>query len=176
MPLAGCSPPISQKDAEKELVAFMLDLIIQKENKETAEFVQSSGEPWLNPPSYANLIVYAPPNEDIDKDPWEQLNVDDPIMVWWYFDNQLVEANKKQTAIRKWKENYLFKPGANSGSKSWPTDYEFGILSISRNHKKAMLYFSWSYCPECAVGFIYTLRRNNSGEWEIKDSEVLWVS
>jgi hypothetical protein len=126
----------------------------------------------LNPPPKANLIIYSPPNKEVDKNPWELLRIDEPIKVWWYFDNNLVEATDNQLAIQKWEELYMF----NAELNSWPDRYEFGILSISINKKKATIYFSSSSCPECAGGLIHTVERNGSGNWVITDSELLWLS
>ena len=169
MPLTGCSPSITREETEKELVAFMLDSIIPKRDGGSANYVQTSGQPWLNPPPSATLIVYSPPNEKKDKAPWEQLKNDEPIKVWWYFDNKLVEATDKPIAIQKYVEIYEYN------SHDW-LSYEFGILSISKNNKKATVYSGLSSCPECAGGSILTLERNDSGKWEITDSELLWLS
>jgi len=168
--MSACSPSITREDAEKELVAFMLDSIIQKPDGGPANYVQTSGQPWLNPPSSAILIIYAPPNEKKDKNPWEQLRANEAIKVWWYFDNNLVETTDKQVAIQKYAENYMYE------SHDWAGRYEFGILSISTNNKKATVYSSLSSCPECAGGSILTIERNDSGKWEITDSELLWLS
>lgn len=170
-PLVGCSPSITKNDAEKEIVSFMLDLIIHNSLKVAANYVQSSDQPWLNPPPSANLIIYAQPNKEVDKAPWEQLS-EESINVWWYFDNKLIEATDNQVAIQMWNELYMF----NQETHSWPYRYEFGILSISGTNRKATVYYSASSCPECGGGQLYTLRRNDSGEWEITDSELLWLS
>jgi len=168
-PLAGCSSSITREEAEKEIVVFMLDSIIPKPDGETSNYVQISGEPWLNAPPSAILIVYSPPNENKNKDSWDQLKTDEPIKAWWYFDNKLVEATDKPTAIQKYVEYYEYN------SYDW-LSYEFGILSISANNKKATVYYGLSSCPECAGGSILTIERNDSGKWEITDSELLWLS
>ena len=168
MPLASCSSSITREDAEKEIVSFMLDFIIQNPVGGSANYVQTSGQPWLNPPPSAVLIVYSPPNEKKDKNPWEQLKIGEPIKVWWYFDNKLVEATDNQVAVQKYAEYYM--------PNSWLGRYDFGILTISRNNKKATVYFGSSTCPECAGGMIHTIERNDSGKWEIINSELLWLS
>ena len=170
MPLAACSPTVSREDAEKELISFWLDFTIQQGLSQNS-YTRTSGEPWVNPPSSANIIIFLPPYATTTNDPWEQLALNSPIKVWWYFDNKLVEATDNQIAIAKWKEYY-----SPDDSNNWPMRYEFGILSISKNNKKATIYESSSTCPICAGGMLYTLKRNNSGEWEITDSELLWLS
>jgi hypothetical protein len=167
--LIGCSPFISREDAEKELVAFMLDHIIQNPSKEHVNYIQTSGQPWIDPPESAQLIIYAPPYKKIDKTPWEQLQTDKPIEVWWYFDNNLIEATEKEIALQKYVERYEYN------SHDW-SSYEFGILSISNDNKTATVYSASSFCPECAGGSILTLEKSDSGEWIIIDSESLWLS
>jgi hypothetical protein len=157
-----------RKKAEEELISFMLDFIVRLQEGHT-NYSQVSGQPWLNPPADANLIVFLPPNEEIDKKPWEQLKFDEPIKVWWFFDNKLVEATDNQEAIQKYEEYYM-------ADARWPWRYQWGILSISDDNKKATMYVESSSCPECAGGMLYTLRRDDSGEWQIIDSELLWLS
>jgi len=169
MSSAGCSSSNIDEETEKELISFMLDFIIQQQEEHT-NYVQTSGQPWLNPPSLANLIIYSPPNKESGKSPWEQLKIGEPIKVWWYFDNQLVEATDNQEAIQKYEEHYM------SASHTWPWRYEFGIISVSKDNTQATIYESSSSCSECAGGMLYTLQRNDAGEWEIKDSELLWLS
>jgi len=172
MPLSSCAPSITRDIAEKEIITFTLELIIQQQTTGSIQYRQNSGEPWLSLPPKANLIIYAPANPEKDKADWEQLDKSNPFQVWWYFDGNLVETQDRQLAIQEWQQYYQYELKA----KSWPDRYEFGILSVSRNNKNAKIYFSSSTCPECAAGFIYTLRRNNSGQWEIVDKELLWVS
>ncbi len=167
--LAGCTSPARSEETEKELVSFMLKFIV-KQQQGRVDYVQSIGQPWLTLPSDAKLIIYFPPNEEKDKLPWEQLNFGEPIKVWWYFDKNLIEATDNQVAIQKYLEHYQV------ASHQWPGRYEFGILSVSRNNKRATIYESSSTCPECAGGMLYTLQKNDSGEWEIIDSELLWLS
>ena len=169
LPLTGCSPTITREEAEKEIVSFMVETILQKPEGESTGYVQTNSQPWLNPPPSAILIVYSPANKTDNKNSWEQVEFGEPIQVWWFFDNNLVEATDKQVAVQKYGEKYIY------GGHDW-SSYEFGILSISSNNQKATLYESISSCPDCAGGMILTLERNDSGEWEITDSELLWLS
>src|SRR5215216_6880395 len=89
--LAGCTSPARSEETEKELVSFMLKFIVEQQENQ-ADYVQSTGQPWLNLPSDAKLIIYFPPNEERDKLSWEQLKFSEPIKVWWYFDKNLMEA------------------------------------------------------------------------------------
>lgn len=167
--LVGCTSPTMSEETEKELVSFMLEFVVEQQDGH-ADYVPSTGQPWLNLPPDAILIVYLPPNEEKDKLPWEQLNLGEPIKVWWYSENELVEATDNQVAIQKYLEHYQV------ASHQWPGRYEFGILSVSRYNRRATIYESSSTCPECTGGMLYTLQENDSGEWEIIDSELLWLS
>ena len=169
---SGCSPGLSREDAEKEIVAFMLDNIIQGKLEGNANYLQSSGEPWLETSVTANIITFSPPNDAKEKNPWEYLKSSEPIKVWWYFDNKLIEVTDKGLGQQKWQEYYM----NNSDSHSWPIASDFGILSMSNGNTKATIYVDFSSCSECALGFISTLERNDSGMWEIIDTELLWVS
>ena len=169
VPLAGCTSPTLSEETEQELVSFMLKFIVEQQEDHT-DYVQSTGQPWLNPPPEAILIIYYPPNEEKETLPWEQLKLGEPIKVWWYLDNNLVEAIDNQVAIEKYFEQYQM------ATNQWPGRYEFGILSVSRDNKRATIYEDSSTCSECAGGMLYTLQKNDSGEWEIIDSELLWLS
>lgn len=171
IPLTGCSPTISSEETEKELVEFMLDFIIAEAIGGDASYIETKGEPWVNPSSGTHLIIYSPPNEKVNKNPWEYLKNDEPINVWWYAENMLIEATDNKVAILKYQEYYM--SGSNT---TWPERFEFGILSISANNRRAIIYFSTSHCPECAAGLIHTIQKNDAGEWEITDSELLWLS
>ena len=100
LPVAGCSPVISREDAEKELVSLMLSWYAQRQDGQPAQ-IQLSDQPWLNAPSTAILITYAPPNKNKNKEPWEQLT-NEPIKVWWFYDETLFEATDKDLAIQKY--------------------------------------------------------------------------
>jgi len=169
IPLAGCTSTTMSKEVEEELVSFMLKFIVEQQEGH-AGYAQSIGQPWVNPPQDAILVIYFPPNDVKEKLPWEQLKFGEPIKVWWYLDNNLVEASDNQVAIEKYFEHYQV------AADQWPGRYEFGILSVSRNNKRATIYESSSTCSECAGGMLYTLQKNESGEWEIIDSELLWLS
>jgi hypothetical protein len=146
----------------------MLDYILQLGTDEKVTYVQTSGEPWLNPPPSAKIIIFLPPNSKKPKSPWDYLNGDRPIKVWWYFDNKLVETTDKEAAIREWEKTYM--------DISWPYRYEFGIFSLSNHNRSASIYFSASSCSECAGGRLIKLKRNASGQWVITKEELLWLS
>ena len=144
---------------ENELVSFMLDYILQSRVDNNASFVQTRGEPWLNAPESAIIIRY-----------WRG-DSEEPIKVWWYFDNQLVEAIDNQMAWDKWDEYY----GYNPPSYTWPDNIAFSIQSVSNSNMNATIYYSLSTCSECAAAFLFTLEKNASGKWLIIKDETLWM-
>jgi hypothetical protein len=144
---------------EDELVLFMLDYILQSRIDNNTSFVQTRGEPWLDAPESAIIISYSDANSD------------EPIKVWWYFDNQLIEATDNQIAWKKWNEYFVY----NSPTHTWPDNIAFSILSLSNNNTKATIYYSLSTCSECAAAFLFTLERNAYGDWLIIKDETLWM-
>jgi hypothetical protein len=154
-------------ETENELIAFMLNFSLQALSGEITNYLQTNGEPWVNAPQSANLIIYLPPNKQKFEAPWHALNYEEPIKVWWYFDGKLVEATDNQTAIQKWQDLYTYN--------SWPERFDFGILSLSSDKTKATIYFSRSTCPECSGGMLLTVQKNASGKWTLTNSELLWL-
>lgn len=175
--LEGCSPSVTKDDAEKEIISFWLDRHIRLSEKtmgDPVSYSQTRGEPWLDKPEEAMLIIYFPPNVS-SKKVWDQLKTDEPIKVWWYYDHKLVEATDSNKAIQKYKEQF------SSGSRKW-LRYEFGILSLSANNRKATIYERSSFSRDLEnsklyeEGRRYKVRRNGSGNWDVIDSEGLWLS
>lgn len=154
-------------ETENELVTFMINFSLQAQSGEIINYLQINGEPWVNAPSSANLIIYLPPNKQKLEASWDVLNYEEPIKVSWYFDSKLVEATDNQTAIQKWQDQYAHN--------SWPERFTFGILSLSKNNTKATIYFSRSTCPECSGGMLLTVQKNDSGKWTPTNSELLWL-
>jgi hypothetical protein len=171
--LSGCSPAITKETAEKELVSFMLDFIVQQEIGGTANYIQTSGQPWVDAPPNANIIVWYPPAENFPGDTIRYLQIDEPIKVWLYADNKLVEATDKKETIQKYDETQMLNP--ESDIWAWGS-YGFGILSISESNNEAKVFFGVSCGPLCGHSVIYTVKRNTSGKWEIKDEQILEVS
>jgi hypothetical protein len=171
--LSGCSPAISKETAQKELVSFMLDFIVQQEIGGTANYIQTSGQPWVDAPPNANIIIWSPPVEHVDKDSIEYIESDKPIRVWLYADNKLVEASDKTGTIQNYQKTHMSNPKTDIWAWGY---YEFGIMSISNNNQGATIYVGASCGPLCGHGVMYTVKRNASGKWEINDTKDLWVS
>ncbi len=171
--LSGCSPSITKESAEKELVSFMLDFIIQQEIGGTVDYLQTSDQPWVDAPPGENIIIWAPP-VDKAQDSFESVNSDEPIKVWLYADNTLVEVTTNQKdAIEEYRQTYM----SDSQSDIWAWGYyEFGIMSLSSDNQEATIYVGVFCGPLCGHGVMYTLERNSSGKWEITGSERIWIS
>src|SRR5689334_20812836 len=100
--LSGCSPAFAKKSIEKELVSFMLDFIIQQDIRGSANYVQTSSQPWVDIPTNAKIITWSPPVEKIDENTSNYLKDGEPIKVWLYADNKLVEMADKLGTIKKY--------------------------------------------------------------------------
>lgn len=170
---SGCSPAITKETAEKELVSFELDFIVQQEIGGTANYIQTSGQPWVAAPPSANIIIWSPPAENVNADSIEYLKSDAPIKVWLYADGKLAEATDKEGTIQEYKQTHMSSPQSDIWAWGY---YEFGIMSMSSDHQEATVYVGASCGPLCGHGVMYTVDRNGFGKWEIKDAKDLWQS
>jgi hypothetical protein len=171
--LIGFFLSVTKDKTEKELVSFMLDFIVQQEIGGTVNYIQSSGQPWVDAPPDANMIVWAPPDKDRAEYTINYLKSGEPIKVWWFADNQLIETAKKKESIQKYQETHMSDPESNIWAWGY---YEFGVLSVSLDNREATIYVGVSCGPVCGHGVIYAVHRNNSGKWEINDSKDIWIS
>jgi len=171
--LSTCSSAINKETAEQELVSFMLDFIVQQEIGGTANYIQASGQPWVDAPPNANIIIWSPPVDYIHEDSIDYVKSDEPIKVWLFADGKLVEAADKKGAIENYEETNMSNPKSNIWAWGY---YEFGIMSISDNGQEATVYVGVSCGPLCGHGVMYTVNRNSFGKWVIKDSKDLWIS
>lgn len=169
---AGAEPPATEEQAREEIVTFVLDFIVKYEIGETADYIRTSGMPWVDSPPEANIIVYAPALENAENS-WEYLDNDNPITVWWYADGELIIVEDKQKAIEEYQKNYMDNPA--SDIFAWGS-YDFGIVKLSSDFLSADLYIGASCGPLCGHGMMYKIQRSPSGEWWIYDSTHLWQS
>jgi hypothetical protein len=170
--LSNCFPTISKETAQKELVSFMIDFIVQQHLGGSANYIQTSGQPWVDTLGSASIIIWAPPVEKIDKNTFIYLKDNEPIKVWLYADNKLAEMTDKLGTIKDYEIAHNMSNESDVGAWGY---YDFGVLSISDNNDEAKVYVGFSCGSYCGESDIYTLRSNSSGEWEIKDTEFLWV-
>jgi hypothetical protein len=170
----GCSPALTKNSIEKELASFMVDFIIQQDIRGPADYVQISGQPWVDIPTDAKIITWAHPVEKIDENTNNYLKDGEPIKVWLYADNKLAEMADKLGTIEDYQMTHNIS-NSQSDTVSWGY-YSFGILSISDNNNVAKVYVGFGCGPFCGESDIYTLERNDAGKWEIIDTEFLWVN
>lgn len=170
--LSACTPAIPTEQAEQQLVAFMLGYLLHGPG--SAGPVTGTGvRHWAEAPANASIIVWAPPVVPLKNDGIEYVQSDQPLKVWWYADEQLVEVIDKQVAIREYRAAHL--PGT-SPARYGSTYYEFGILSLSQGNRQARVYAASTCGPLCGSGSIYTLERSEAGTWEVTHSEMRWIS
>jgi hypothetical protein len=169
---AGAEPPSTEEQAREEIVSFVLDFIVIYEIGETADYIHTSGMPWVDSPPEANIIVYAPSLENAEHS-WEYLDNENPIAVWWYADGELIEVDDKQKAIEEYHKKYI--ENATGSIFVWGS-YDFGIVKISPAFRSAEVYIGASCGPLCGHGVMYKIQRSPSGEWWIYDSTHLWQS
>lgn len=164
--------PVNEEQARSEIVSFILDFIVKNEIGEMADYVRTSGQPWVASPPEASIIVYAPAKGNAE-DSWEYLDSQNPITVWWYANNTLTEVEDKQKAIDEYQKKYIDNV---SGTIFVWGSYDFGIVKISSDYRSAEIYVGASCGPVCGHGFIYKLQRSLNGKWWIYDSTHLWQS
>ena len=156
--LSACSPAITKETAEKELVSFILDNVFN---------LGVCG---------ADIIIWYPPVGNWNwtsywLTPSEYINRDKPIKVWLNADNKYVEATDMKATIQNYKQSHMMFPDQVVWGYA-----EFGIMSISSNNQKATIYVGATCGPLTGKGGFFDLKRNNSGKWEIKDSNWVWIS
>jgi hypothetical protein len=167
----GCTPALASDQAESELAAFMLDRVTRQKIGVPADLLPSNPQPWAAAPQDADIIIWAPPADRIEENSIAYLKTDEPIKVWWYAGDQLVEVTDKPEAIAQFRQAHM----SNPSSTHW-SYYEFGILSLSNGNRDAEIYLGVSCGPLCGEGVIYVVHRNDSGQWETKDIRNVWIS
>ena len=171
--LTACGrPALRDGQADQQLGSFMLDYIVRQQIGGTASYIATSGQPWADAPPDANIIVWAPPADKIPNDSLDYLRTDEPLHVWWFAGNQLVEVTDKQEAIQAFRQFHFSSSTPNHG---WGY-YEFGILSLSNGDRDAKVYVGVSCGPLCGNGTIYSLHRSDDRTWAITGSEMRWIS
>ncbi len=171
--LSACTPQIPRPEAEQELVPFVLDRILLLQGGSAVNSAPSGTRRWADAPADAGIVVWAPPVVPADESGIRYVDDEQAYRVWWYADQHLVEVTDKQEAIRQFRQTHF--SSTSSSNKGW-SYIEFGILSFSRGNREAKVYVGISCGPLCGNGTVYTLQRNDSGTWDVKDSEGKWIS
>src|SRR5512138_2785073 len=174
MLLTACAPALPREQAEQEIGDFMLDYLAAQQAG--GAYTRAAAQPWANAPDNANLIVWAPPTVPANKDGINYLQSDKPLHVWWLLDTHLTEVSgDRAAAVQAYRDRHMVH--APEGTRPWSWGYtEFGILSLFSGNQQAQVYVGISCGPLCGNGTVYTLQRTPSGTWEIRDSEMKWIS
>ena len=85
-------------------------------------------------------------------------------------DCSLSEESDQLAEIQRYRQDYMIYPD----NEYWGY-YTFGIFSIASDGQQAEVYLGASCGPMCGNGFMITLQRNSSGDWEISDTELVWI-
>lgn len=169
MIIPACNASYSDSQVDEELVTFMLAHIV---NNYVGDHIASIAPIEQADPGVVqvpSIIIWAPPGKDLHS-PGEILDRDQPIRVWMYIDQQLIQMSDANAAI----EQYLQKHIHYSVTESWGF-YDFGIFSVSKDRQSAEVYLGISCGPMCGSGYMYTLQRDSSGAWEIIEAELVWI-
>ncbi len=168
----ACTPALPREQVEQELVPYVLHNILPRQLGSTGNFIESQGGRWADAPADASIIVWAPPVEPPDEKGINFVNSDAPNRVWWYANGKLVEVTDKKEAIQRFRQVHF---SSSSATQGWGY-YEFGILSLARGNREARVYVGVSCGRLCGTGVVYILQRNEAGAWEVKGSEMRWIS
>jgi hypothetical protein len=159
----GCMSREERRQVETELALFMRDYIVEQHRKIQREHPDS---PAAKVPV---IIIWAPPGRNPDS-PTEYADRTRPIRVWLFEDGQLSEQSNMVMAIEAYRQAYMNYPG----SESWAF-YDIAIESISRTGQQAQVYMGASCGAMCGRGVMLTLECNSSGNWEISETELVWI-
>ena len=167
--LLACKPSLAQEQAEDELVAFMLDHIVTEYAAANRTYIAPGEQREPVAIHVPSIIIWAPPAKDWDS-PGEILKLDQPIQVWSYRDGSLSEQSDQLAAIQRYRQDVMNYPE----NEYWGY-YTFGIFSIADDGQQAEVYLGASCGPMCGSGVMLTLQRNASGDWEISETELVWI-
>ena len=163
-------PAWSNEQAQSEVSDTLLHFIVEQEIGGTASYIQSSGQPWVDSPPKANLIIWSSVRNTERYN--IQIDEESPLRVWWYSENRLLEATDGPASIQKYRDQYMSSPQSNIWAWGY---YEFGIWPNSTFGPITQVYVGASCGPLCGHGFRYTLVRI-LGQWYIIGGEHLWQS
>jgi hypothetical protein len=161
---------LDRQQVEHELVAFMLDYIVQQQIPENMPYIPPEDRSANGPPAVVSIIIQAPPGEDPDSS-HNTLDLTQPIRVWLYTDNQLYEAIDRAETIAQYRRDYM----DHNTSQHWGY-YDFGIISISDDGQQAKVFWEVSCGMMCGHGYMNILDRTATGIWEITGAEWMWIA
>ena len=167
--LLACKPSLEQELAEEELVAFMLDTIITQQVGDAEVTLAPDGQSYQGAAAEASLIVYAPLKKPVGEHPYT-LQLAEPLQAWWLAELTLYQASDLAGGIAR------FRQEAITPSPSAACHFTaFGIASMERQGSQVEVYVELSCGMKCGSGVLYTLQCDQSGQWEIIDSELVMI-
>lgn len=165
-------PPATLAERENEIVAFQIDYFLQN-RKDALEIYKTSMPSMVNLLNGPDIIIWEKAKNTKDENP-NYSNSQEPIKVWTYIDGKLTEEPEPVHTIQQYSKKYI--DVSNTTKEPVWGFHEFSIISISADGTIAELYDGSTCGPTCGAGFLYTLKRNAPGKWEIIDRKFLWVS
>jgi len=104
------------------------------------------------------LIVWSPV-QGSQESPNLSMNIEQPIKVWIYEGDQLIEAADPGEAIEQYQQDHM--TAAIYGL------YDLGILSVAEDGQQAEVYVGFDCGFDChGHAYYYYLERNEMGQWE----------
>jgi len=141
--LSSCGGSVDQQQAEDEILAFLLDSILNRLREYSIADV--------------TLIVLSPVQGSQESPDWS-MNIDDPLKVWWFDGDQLTEVADPLAAIEQFRQDQMTQDIYGL--------YDFGILSIAEDGQSAEVYRGYDCGFEChGTASYFILERNDAGEW-----------
>ncbi len=173
--LSACGPSMPRAQAEQEVAQAVLDYLVAQQVGASTSYRRMPPQPWSEAPYEAGILVWAPANPNYDQQGVDYLDTDKPVKVWWLADAELTEvASDRASAVQDYRSTRITHRPTDA---KWGWNYtEFGILSMSAGNQQARVYVGESCGPLCGTGTIYSLERDASGAWTIRDSEMRWIS
>lgn len=144
---------IQQRDvSEKEIVAFVLTQNHTRGNPEAEE-----------------LFIFAEKNSESLQDTIWLVDRRRPKQAWLYKNGVLTEKIDAKTAL----EEYL---GTSAFATLTHSFTHFAILSIGADGRSAKIAVEHNCGGTCGTGYVYSLQRDQTGQWNVIKTEMNWIS
>ncbi len=171
--LSSCNSISNKPTITEQKIASVAIKIIVQQIHGTADYIENSGQPWVEDAPDSNLIVWYKQENTEDVEPFHYISRSDPIKAWYFSEGNLSEAVDTKDAIEKFDEDIK----QYSETDIWAYGYyAFAIESISKGNREAVLNIATSCGPLCGNGTLYTLRKDWLGRWQVINSEMLYMA
>ena len=167
--LLACQPSPEQEQAADELLAFMLDPLIKQQVGDAEVTLAPAKQSYQGAAAEASIIVDAPLSKPAGEHPYT-FQMDEPLQAWWLAEHTLYQSSDLAGDIARYRQEAIVA----SPSAAWHFT-AFGIASIDRQGSQAEVYVEISCGMKCGAGVLYTLQRDEAGQWEIVDSELVMI-